>query len=397
MKNLEQLLLPLTLEEFLAEYWTKKAIHISTDDRQKFQAIFNWKDLNYLLNYHRLTAANLQFSQQGKSLEIGDPRNWSDRIRQGATLILNGVHHRVPAVMQLAANLRCEIGYETHVNLYCSPGQQQGFDCHYDTHDVLILQIDGEKKWFVYRETVLYPTPEMPSSKETQPTEPPYLECVLKPGDLLYIPRGQWHYAIACQQQSPSLHLTVGIECQTGLDWLSWLIDELQQHPQWRQSLPAMVNANRQVFAQQLTQLRQGLIETLDQPDLVDRYLDALSYRHHPPLPINLPTQIGTDIFPDLFLTRYAWSPLHRIRIKQLGEANYQIQIGSKRIDLKGIPETLAENLFNQDEFSLSDVADWSPDLDLEADIAPLITQLVKEGVLHVKPADGNPSHARFQ
>lgn len=397
MNNLQQLLAPLTIEEFLAEYWTQKAIHISTDNPQKFQTIFSWKDLNYLLNYHKLREPDLRFSKQGKSLETGDPRDWSDRLRQGATLILNGVHHRVPTVAQLAANLRSDIGYETHVNLYCSPAQQQGFDCHYDTHDVFVLQIDGEKKWFVYRETVLYPTRDMPSSKQLQPTEAPYLECILKAGDLLYIPRGQWHYAVACEQQSPSLHLTVGIECQTGLTWLGWLIDELQQHPQWRQSLPVMVNGNRQAFEQQLTQLRQQLIETLDQPDLVDRYLDALSYRHHPPLPINLPTQMGTDVFPDLFLTRFAWSPLHRIRIKQLGEENYQIQIGSKRIDLKGIPENLAENLFNQDEFSLSDIADWAPDLDLEADIAPLMTRLVTEGVLHVKPLDDNQSRELFQ
>ncbi|WP_199320486.1 cupin domain-containing protein [Leptolyngbya sp. FACHB-261] len=171
------------------------------------------------MNYQKLTEPDLRFSTEGKSLpETRDRRDWSDRLRQGATLIINGVHQRVPAVAQLAANLRCDIGYETHVNLYCSPARQQGFDCHYDTHDVLILQIDGEKKWFVYRETVSYPTSNMPSSKQLQLTEPPYLECTLRAGDLLYIPRGHWHYAVACEQ--PSLHLTVGIECQTGLDWL---------------------------------------------------------------------------------------------------------------------------------------------------------------------------------
>ncbi|NJR48829.1 MAG: transcription factor jumonji jmjC domain-containing protein [Leptolyngbyaceae cyanobacterium CSU_1_3] len=383
MKILQQLLAPYPVEQFLTDHWTQKAIHISTNDSQKFHPFFSWGALNHLLNYHKLSGSDLRFSKEGKSLpDTRNPREWSDRLRQGATLIIDGVHHRVPSVAKLAAHLREDIGYETHVNLYCSPAEQRGFDCHYDTHDVLILQVAGEKKWFVYRETVLYPTSEMPSSKQNQPTEPPYLECLLKPGDLLYIPRGHWHYAIASEQSS--LHLTVGIEGQTGLDWLGWLMRDLQNNADWRQNLPMIVDDQTISLQQQLETLRQHLIETLNQPDILSKYIDKLSYHSYPPLPVNLPAQMGNDIFPDLLMTRFAWSPLHRIRVKQLGERHYQVHIGSKQVDLKGIPEILVENLFNQNEFSLFDIADWTPDLDLEADLAPLLKSLVLEGVLQV-------------
>jgi ribosomal protein L16 Arg81 hydroxylase len=383
MKILQQLLAPYSMEQFLTEYWTQKAIHISASDSHKFHSFFSWKALNHLLNYHKLTEPDLRFSKEGKSLsETCDPRDWSDRLRQGATLIVNGVHQRVPSVAQLAAQLRDDIGYETHINLYCSPADQRGFDCHYDTHDVLILQIEGEKKWFVYHDTVPYPTPDMPSSKQHQPTKPPYLERVLQTGDLLYIPRGHWHYAIACEQ--PSLHLTVGLECQTGLDWLNWLLQDLQNNVDWRQSLPAIIDDNTEALEHQLTALRERLVEALHEPDVLHKYIDTLSYRNHPPLPVSLPAQMGTDIFPDLMITQFAWSPLHRIRLKQLSENHYQIQVGSKQIDLKGIPETLIENLCNRDEFSLLDIADWAPELDLEADLAPLLKNLIFEGVLQV-------------
>ena len=384
MKILQQLLAPYPTEQFLTEHWTQKAIHISTDDSRKFHPFFSWCALNHLLNYHKLGEPDLRFFKEGKSLpETRDRRDWSDRLRQGATLIVNGVHQRIPSVAKLAAHLRDDIGYETHVNLYCSPGDQRGFDCHYDTHDVLILQIEGEKKWFVYRDTVVYPTSDIPSSKQLQPTEPPYLECVLKAGDLLYIPRGHWHYAIACEQ--PSLHLTVGIEPQTGLNWLDWLMHDLKNNADWRQSLPAIVDDNTNALEQHLMALRQHLIETLHQPDILHKYIDKLSYRNYPPLPVSLPAQMGSDIFPNLLMTRFVWSPLHRIRVKQLSEKHYQVQVGSKQIDLKGIPETLIENLFNQDEFSLFDIANWAPDLDLDADIAPLFKHLVLEGVLQVE------------
>lgn len=386
MKILQQLLAPYPTEQFLTEYWTQKAIHISTDNSRKFYPFFSWNDLNHLLNYHKLAAPNLVFSKEGQSFpQTHDRRDWIDRLRQGATMIVNGIHHRIETVAKLAAELRQDIGYETHVNLYCSPANQQGFDCHYDTHDVFILQIDGAKKWFVYKETVLYPTSKLPSSEQSRPTEPPYLECVLKAGDLLYIPRGHWHYAVACEQ--PSLHLTVGIECQTGIDWLNWLVQHVQDNPEWRQSLPAIVDDNTGALEQQLMTLRQQLIEALNHPDLLHQYRVDLSYRNHPPLPVSLPTQMGTDLFPNLFMTMFARSPLHRIRIQSLSEDHYQVHVGSRKIDLKGISKILVENLFDRDEFSLLDVADWAPDLDLEADIAPILARLVSEGILQVKAA----------
>ncbi|WP_235526572.1 cupin domain-containing protein [Nostoc piscinale] len=118
--------------------------------------------MNELLNYHKLKEPDLRFSMNGKSLpETRNRQEWSDRLRQGATLIINGVHHRIPTVAELAANLRHEIGYETHINLYCSPAKQQGFDCHYDTHDVLILQIDGEKKNGLFMKQQFYILPQI--------------------------------------------------------------------------------------------------------------------------------------------------------------------------------------------------------------------------------------------
>jgi hypothetical protein len=382
MKTLPHLIAPLSSTDFFINHWTKRGIHI-TADTQRFQAVLNWQDLNDLLNYHRLTAPDLRFSMQGQSLTTdADRQNWSDRIRQGATLIINGVHHQVATVSKLAAQLRQDIGYETHVNLYCSPAQQQGFDCHYDTHEVFILQIEGEKEWFVYPPTLHHPLPNMGSSTQAPPEDQPYIHCILKPGDVLYIPRGHWHYAIACEQ--PSLHLTVGIECQTGLDWMGWLMNELQQDSVWRETLPVVWNGDIAPLQQHCLLLRDRLVDFLLQGDRAYEYMEALQNRYQPSMQVDLPAQLGGDVFPDGFQTVYHWSTLHRVTFRQLGEDHYQVKIGSKQIDLKGIPQSLAEYLLNQDEFSLMDLADCSPDLDLEADLAPLLHRLIIEGVLFI-------------
>jgi len=384
MTILKDLLAPYPLEQFLEKYWLQKAIHISTDNPQKFQRFFSWDNLNYLLNNHTLEENNLRFSMKGQLLPYsGNPQEYAKRLREGATLIVNGVHHRVPTVNELTAHLRYDIGYPAHVNLYCSPGQQQGFNCHYDTHDVIILQIDGEKEWFVFDETMPNPVPDMPSENENPPEGLPYLRCILKPGDFLYIPRGHWHYAIACDKLS--LHLTIGIDCQTGLDWANSILKNLQSSPEWRASLPAIIDGNTNVIERQLYLLKQRLIETLQQPNTIHQYIESLNSKHQPKLPVSLPIQMGDDIFQDVLTTRFYWSPLHRLRVKELGQEHYQFQVGSNKIYLKGISEGFVENLCNTDEFGLFDMADWAPELDLEADIAPIITRLVREGVLLVK------------
>lgn len=385
MKILQKLLAPYPVEQFLTEYWTQKAIHICASNAQKFRDYFSWDNLNYLLNYNRLTEPDIRFSKKGKSLSgIHNSQNWGSYVREGATLIVNGVHHRVPTVRELTANLQYDIGYPAHVNLYCSPSEQQGFTSHYDTHDVLILQIDGEKEWFVYPETVRYPTPDMPSENEQPPEGTPYLQCVLKPGDLLYIPRGHWHYAIACGEKL-SLHLTVGIDCQMGINWANWLMNDLQKSSDWRQSLPVIIDDDTHALEQRLNILRQHLIDSLNQPDIIHKYIEYLNSSDQAALLVSLPVQTGTDIFPDIFTTRFAWSTLHRIRVKELEKEHYQLQVGTKQVDLKGIPANLVENLLNQDEFSLFDIADWVPELDLDIDIVPLLTRFVTEGILLVK------------
>ncbi len=384
MNILPTLLAPYAPASFLTEYWTQRALHIAGDPA-KFCTLFSWQDLNDLLNYHQLAEPDLRFSIDGQSLPYTDDRQtWRDRLNQGATLIINGLHHRLPALARLTAQLRQDLGYRAHVNLYCSPTQQQGFDCHYDTHDVLILQIAGAKQWFVYEATVPYPTETMRSANQLPPETPPYLETMLQAGDVLYIPRGHWHYAVACDR--PSLHLTIGIDCLTGLDWIDWLIHDLQRHPNWRQSLPPIVDGNPQAFAQHLVTLQQQLITVLQQSDWRSRYLEDVRYCQQPPLPIALPTQMGIDLFPNDFLTEFAWSPLHPRQMSCLDHNHYRLQVGSKQVDLKGLPTALAKNMTDRDRFTLADLADWGPELDFEIDVVPLLTRLVTEGILFVAP-----------
>jgi hypothetical protein len=132
----------------------------------------------------------------------------------GATIVLQGLHRTWQPVLAFTQDLAGDLGHPVQVNAYVTPAQSTGFSDHYDVHDVFVLQIAGEKRWRI-REPV-HPSPlrDQPWTDEQGAVEaaaggPPLLEETLRPGDVLYLPRGYLHAATALGDVST--HLTIGV------------------------------------------------------------------------------------------------------------------------------------------------------------------------------------------
>lgn len=382
MNALQSLLHPYGVEAFLEHNWLTKAIAISGKGQRRFSHLFSWETLNELLNFHQFNYPDLRLALDEKVLEDTENAHLAEQCQQGATLILNQVHKRVPAIAQFAAELRQDFGFRTQVNAYSSYPSRQGFSCHYDTHEVFILQLEGSKQWFVFQDTVKYPLPEQKSAAFSPPTEPPYLRCTLHPGDVLYIPRGHWHYAVACE--SPSLHLTLGIHTKTGIDLLEWLVNDLRQQEGWRKSLPAHCEVTS--IHQHLSGLVQALSEHLIDPTLGDRYQRYLNSLGQPVRKYDFPRQAGFDQFPDGMNTRFQCAQFQPIQVIERPEqGGFCILISGKEVLLRGVTATLVEHLFQHQPFTGRDVLDWLPDYDWEIDVMPLLSRLITEGILFVE------------
>ncbi len=382
MNVLQFLLQPYSVEAFLEHNWTTKAIAISGKGQRRFSHLFSWDRLNELLNFHQFSYPDLRLALDEKVLEASENDRLSQWCQQGATLILNQVHRRVPAIAQFAAELRQELGFSTQVNAYSSYPHRQGFSCHYDTHEVFVLQIEGSKQWCVFQDTVKYPLSDQKSAAFSAPTEPPYLSCVLHPGDLLYIPRGHWHYAVA--GESPSLHLTLGIHVKTGIDLLEWLVNQLRQQEEWRESLPAKCEATS--IRQHLSGLVQALSEQFTDPSLGDRYQSYLDSLAQPVRKYDFPRQAGFDQFPDGRDTQFQCTKFQPIQIVALPEQEgFRILASGKEVLLRGVTATLVDHLFQPQPFTGRDVLDWLPGYDWEIDVMPLLSRLITEGILLVE------------
>jgi ribosomal protein L16 Arg81 hydroxylase len=231
MFNLEQILSPYIVEDFIQQNWGKKAIHIP-GPREKFAGLFGWSDIEKILNFSRPSYENIHLLYEKNALPIIEIKKIGQWLHKGATLLVNFVNQIDERWDRLAASLGKDLNTIISINCYASCPSKQGFDLHFDKHDVFVVQAKGRKKWFVYEPTsVKYPMEKQTlSMKQDLPKAQPYLECELAEGDVLYIPRGHWHYAVAV---TPSIHLSVGSEARTGVDFLNWMTTQLMDYDEF--------------------------------------------------------------------------------------------------------------------------------------------------------------------
>ena len=64
--------------------------------------------------------------------------------------MLQGLHRTWPPLVAFCQQLAAELGHPVQANAYVTPPQSQGFDDHYDVHDVFVLQVEGEKRWRIH-------------------------------------------------------------------------------------------------------------------------------------------------------------------------------------------------------------------------------------------------------
>ena len=164
-----------------------------------------------------------------------------DEFADGATIVLQGLHRLWPPITDFTRALVDDLGHPAQVNAYVTPPSSQGFEPHYDTHDVFVLQISGEKHWRIHAPVLTDPLRTQPWSDHRAAvaraaTQEPVIEAVLRPGDAVYLPRGWIHSATALG--ATSVHLTVGMSAYTRADLVEALVEQAGDHAALRTSLP---------------------------------------------------------------------------------------------------------------------------------------------------------------
>jgi len=205
------------------------------------------------------------------------PEKVVDYLGQGASIVLDLVETLTPGLRAATEALQMATGCRISCNAYCSQKQHQAFPSHFDTMDVFAIHIEGRKPWRIYEGRFDGPL-ERPGFNQTS-FSPDYhdkakgnlaMEVELKPGDLLYLPKGMYHDALSSTDNC--LHLSFGTTESTGIDFMRWIVDGLDQSPVFRKAMPphdAVAAGDERIKA-----LRENLMEILQQGDVASQFRD---------------------------------------------------------------------------------------------------------------------------
>ncbi|WP_191083621.1 cupin domain-containing protein [Roseococcus microcysteis] len=205
------------------------------------------------------------------------------RFDAGASLVVSQFDETHPPLQRLCRGLEKLFLHAVQANLYLTPPAAQGFRTHYDTHDVLVLQVEGRKRWRVWDgEPLPRPTRRTGWTGKLAPEGEPHT-LLLEPGDALYIPRGVFHDA-ATEPGETSLHITLGFLEPSWAEALRQLLDDVEAtDPALRESVPTW-----RIGEDDLHPALEGALARLAAPGLAER-LQNLLLSHLPqdrqPLP----------------------------------------------------------------------------------------------------------------
>lgn len=255
--SLAQVLAPMTPETFFAEYFGRKPCYIPGPPN-KFRSVMTWDGLTDLANMTALWSSETLVMvmdtqpvpareycrpgvdrRQGNALMV-DPDRVMALMRRGASVVLNRIDGLTPGLRAVSRTLEEALVGTAQVNLYCSWEKHKAFRPHEDDHDVFALHCEGEKDWVVYEGRAPLPIPHpqyrlSPEQRE-QAKGRPLLEVTLTPGDLLYIPRGQLHDALA---REGCVHVACGLNYPIGMDLLNLVWEQAMRDPLFRSDVPA--------------------------------------------------------------------------------------------------------------------------------------------------------------
>lgn len=300
--NLAALLAPVSPETFFAEYHDRQPLHVK-GGAAKFAQVLGWRTINRLLDMtHAWTSHSLKLLLDGSPVpaeqycvsavtrEGGqglqpDARRVAEWVAKGASVVLNDVDSLTPGLASVSAALEQAGLGKAQANCYISWQSHKAFPAHYDTHDVWAVQVEGEKTWNIWEGRAEWPIshPVFRSQDQAHHEQAKGRlreRVLLKTGDLLYLPRGWYHDALA--EAASSVHVAYGAHAVLGMDVLNILMERVLYEPLFRQPLPRQDGSAAAKFAltQRVGQLGARLAELGRDPKVLS-VLEGFIANHH--------------------------------------------------------------------------------------------------------------------
>jgi len=228
-RTLQQLLAPLTLDEFLDRTLSGGCHRIEGAGSPERSALLGPDPRAVLCQaFHlapKLTFHSANPSGPPPSLEgVADARDFRTRIEQfharNYSVRFPELRPLSPQLDRVARALELILHQPVTTSAFWSMGGMRA-PVHYDDHDLLVVQLLGGKHWYVANSSQLPNTwVSAPATAELGP----HASFDVHPGDVVYLPRGTLH---SVTSEAESLHLSIGFTPLTLREALIAALDQL--------------------------------------------------------------------------------------------------------------------------------------------------------------------------
>jgi ribosomal protein L16 Arg81 hydroxylase len=384
----EDLIAPMSTEEFLGDWYGKRPLHVSAGNAEA-RRLIGWNRLNELLALpSHWSEANIKLIFKGApvngdlyldSVETlggvvrrANPAKVDVFLQMGATLLAGAVHEISPEVLALAASLSERFAGRAEANVYCSFKGIQALTSHFDVHEVFAIQCEGEKLWNLYENRANAPIEALRADNAQAVIDASKgrvaMQVRMRPGDMLYIPRGFCHDALASSEAS--LHVTFSVTPLDGRALFRMLEEEAILDPAFREYLPDARSSDERDLSEHLTSLGERLTKILASRAFAAKLGNRQRQLVERNVAFNLPERRRLDFYArtqqPVELRREGDSPV-------LVSAGRSLPLGSAAL--------AADWILDHAGFSLQQLAANFPYLD-EAELKGLVQTLERMGVI---------------
>jgi hypothetical protein len=253
--TLEELVAPLNAVEFLSLLRERRLTLLRGSNADRYTNLLNWNLLAAMIarGEHPQTLVDLSLSREsvavpadrwlmksrtgsGNQIDIAKVEAY---LAQGFSLCITRIDEHAPHLAALCDDIRARSFEQIKVGVIVTTGKDGAFKLHYDPEDLIILQVEGSKRWKIYGPAVSHPVIGMPP-QAPPPEEAPVFDEVLQPGDFLFVPGGNWHH---CENgPDRSLHLGFFFLPPTGWHFIKALTSELVTDEMFRTPLTRLAS-----------------------------------------------------------------------------------------------------------------------------------------------------------
>ncbi|MAR79652.1 MAG: hypothetical protein CMM18_05430 [Rhodospirillaceae bacterium] len=375
-KSFQDLINPIAENEFFNNYYDKKFLHIKSENPDKFKELFTWDSFSKMLNMTSIwSSSSLQLVLDKNKVPPEDycypdvdrekneifqpqPNKIIEYLNKGATLIANEVDTLDQNISLISSILEEKFSSKTQCNIYFSKQGRQGFDVHFDVHEVFAINIIGEKVWNIYEGRLDNPI----NSEAYISLDKDYAknnsgkiieEVLMRPGDILYIPRGQFHEALASSDRS--MHLSFSVTHLIGHDILSLLFNKAMEDSFFRSNFPMSFQGNSEI-QKWLTSFDENLSSIINSSRFVDLVKNQLKNYKLTRGNYNFPNDITLDI-------KQKFSFIDNVEIKNV-EGQSVLVLNKKAIKIPSNFINIVSKLISIKTFTIEEAYQQSSGLD---------------------------------